>query len=84
MALEVKSHAIQLKGIHLLSGFTFALVISNYRRKCTFKIPIRNKIRNGSPFYKDSGSVHMEPAILTYILPEDITSKYHHVEYVTL
>lgn len=40
MALEVKSHAIQLKGIHLLSeGFTFALVISNYRRKCTFKNP---------------------------------------------
>lgn len=81
MELEVKSQAIQLKGIHLLSeGFTFALVISNYGLKCTLKIPIRNKIRNGSPSYKGSGSIHMEPGILTYILPEDITSKYHHIE----
>lgn len=81
MELDIKFQAIQLKGIHLLlEGLTFALVTSNYGLKCTFKkIPIRNKIRNGSPFYKDSGSVHMEPAILTYILPEDITSKYHHL-----
>lgn len=61
MELEVKSQAIQLKGIHLLSeGFTFALVISNYGLKCTLKkISIRNKIRNRSPFYNGSGSIHM-------------------------